>query len=270
MLRSGSLLWEKDVTDTGSPFSFANDLVYAGSYRHLYALQPASGEFAWYTNNAIFASALTTPAVVGDYLYTTDGEGNVYCVQYKKGEPEDNWKKWTFSAGASFTAAPSVANGKVYVSNSDLKIFCLDALSGQKVWELAGAGCSSSRALAVVGDKIYTSQNKKAVCTSTSGSNVWETPLGTESSDVAVSDLYVYVATRDYSDHKLLCINAGTGAVVWEYAADNFSMYGDPVVSGGFVYIGCDKNKICCLQAQEGDSGSWPMYKYNVSRTSAK
>jgi len=41
----------------------------------------------------------------------------------------------------------------------------------------------------------------------------------------------------------------------------------------GYVYIGAKggaKSALYCLKAAEGDTGSWPMFKYNAARTGAK
>jgi hypothetical protein len=40
-------------------------------------------------------------------------------------------------------------------------------------------------------------------------------------------------------------------------------------VVGEYVYVGSYDNKIYCLNAADGDTGSWPMFKYNNERTGA-
>jgi hypothetical protein len=42
-----------------------------------------------------------------------------------------------------------------------------------------------------------------------------------------------------------------------------------PAVCGGYLYVGGDDHKLHCFKAAEGDTGCWPMFKYNPERTSA-
>ena len=42
-----------------------------------------------------------------------------------------------------------------------------------------------------------------------------------------------------------------------------------PAVSGGYVYVGSGNHKVYCLNAADGDSGSWPMFKNNNARIGA-
>jgi len=41
-------------------------------------------------------------------------------------------------------------------------------------------------------------------------------------------------------------------------------------VSGGHLFVGNYDGKVYCLNAREGDTGSWPMFGYNAERTGAK
>jgi hypothetical protein len=81
-----------------------------------------------------------------------------------------------------------------------------------------------------------------------------------------VSDGFVYVGS---SDDNIYCLNAATGAKVWEYTTGD-SVVSSPAVSDGFVYVGSMDDKVYCLKelnAADGDTGSWPMFGYNPERT---
>jgi outer membrane protein assembly factor BamB len=43
-----------------------------------------------------------------------------------------------------------------------------------------------------------------------------------------------------------------------------------PAVKDGYVYVGCHDGKVYCFKAADGDTGSWPMFRYNLARTGAK
>ena len=59
-----------------------------------------------------------------------------------------------------------------------------------------------------------------------------------------------------------------TGEKRWAFDAGD-RIDSDPIVSDGYVYFGANK-KIYCIKAEQGDTGSWPMFKYNAARTGAK
>jgi len=55
----------------------------------------------------------------------------------------------------------------------------------------------------------------------------------------------------------------------WEFATGDV-VESSPAVSGGYVYVGSVDGKVYCLKAAEGDTGSWPMFRYNLERTGAR
>ena len=77
---------------------------------------------------------------------------------------------------------------------------------------------------------------------------------------------YVYVGS---DDHKGYCLNAADGSKVWEYTTGVW-VQSSPAVSGGNAYIGSNDNKIYCHNSATGDTGEWPMFRYNNERTGAK
>jgi PKD repeat protein len=54
-------------------------------------------------------------------------------------------------------------------------------------------------------------------------------------------------------DHKVYCLNANTGAKIWDYTTGD-SIYSPPSVADGKVYFGSYDNKVYCLNA---DTGAW-------------
>jgi hypothetical protein len=114
------------------------------------------------------------------------------------------------------------------VGSWDKKVYCLNAASGEKVWEFE------------------------------TGGSVGSSP--------AVTDNYVYVGSWD---KKVYCLNAATGAEVWKFATGD-NVDSSPASTTGYVYTGSFDGKIYCLKAADGDTGSWPMFRYNPERTGAR
>jgi WD40 repeat protein len=77
---------------------------------------------------------------------------------------------------------------------------------------------------------------------------IWNYTTGGEvNSCPAVVDGRVYVGS---ADANLYCLDASTGAHIWNYTADD--PVGTPAVVDGRVYVGSNDNKVYCLDASTG------------------
>src|SRR5271157_557511 len=70
-------------------------------------------------------------------------------------------------------------------------------------------------------------------------------------SSPAVSGGYVYISS---SNDMVYCLNATTGARVWNFKTIGFLGGSSPAVGGGRLYVGSDDHKIYCLNATTGAS----------------
>ena len=98
----------------------------------------------------------------------------------------------------------------------------------------------------------------------------FELPFSCGSSSPAVTGDFVYVGSLD---GYVYCLKAATGEKVWKYQTaaydDDRWVRSSPVVLDGLVYV-AGRYILYCLKAAEGDTGSWPMFKYNAARTGAR
>ncbi len=282
----GALQWETKVEEMNSAPSYSNGQVYVGGYRKIWCLNAADGKVAWSNYGLIFPWGLETPAVVGDKIYITAGEGTVYCIKYKPNTPqgqEASWIVWQKPAGGGNISSPTLAENKVFVSDSSAGVFCLDAAAGTQAWTLPGMGGGSTHPLLYANGSLFTVSVKKAFKLTSGGSKTWESlEWSSVLGDPAVSDKCVYLVAvpKDGSSaRRLFCLDAGTGAVLWDYLPKDGELNGNLVVSGGKVYCGTKlkdpvtskmMNYFVCIRGQDGDTGDWPMYKYNPARTGGK
>ncbi len=76
-----------------------------------------------------------SPVVVGNFVYFTATDGNIYCVDLINGT-----QKWKRNLFQNSYATPTVFNDYVYVGsgtemqNSDNRLFCINGATGNEVW----------------------------------------------------------------------------------------------------------------------------------------
>jgi hypothetical protein len=71
---------------------------------------------------------------------------------------------------------------------------------------------------------------------------------GLTNSSPAVADGNVYIGS---SDDKVYCLDAGTGAFIWEYTTGG-DVFSSPAVANGKLYVGSWDNKVYCLNSFTG------------------
>src|SRR5262249_4175570 len=109
-------------------------------------------------------SIVASPLVVGERVYVAAAHANVfrrygavYCLKRDSGEVV-----WAFSDRKKMkqvASSPSFADGKIYIGegfhdDSNCRVFCLSADTGDKEWEFA-TGSHTESAPVVVGGLIY-------------------------------------------------------------------------------------------------------------------
>jgi len=172
----------------------------------VFCLNAASGVCVW---NFTVGDAVGSPVAVDGFVYFGSSDGNAYCLNASSGAKIWNYTTWYNSAGPSHgyhwgnaVSDPAVAYGRVYVGSMDFDVFCLDALTGGKIWNFStGAGVNAPPT--VVGGCVFAgSYDGNVYClNASSGVEIWRSAAGVFSP-----------------------VNAGGSA-------------GSPVVADGVVYV---------------------------------
>ena len=155
--------------------------------------------------------------------------------------------KWSYATGHFVISAPAVANGLVYVSSADSRVYALNASTGSEAWRYTtGSFVYSSPAVAnglvYFGSYDY---NLYALNAST-GTKLWSYATGSEiDSSPTVAEGVVYVGSLD---HNLYALNASTGAKLWSYTTGG-DVDSTPVVANGVVYVGSNDDNVYALNA---------------------
>ena len=133
------------------------------------------------------------------------------------GGPAIGRKLWTFQDESSrpFAASPAVSGDRVYVGSDSRKLYCLDAFTGQKIWEFEAAF------------------------------EVFASPV------VADGRVFVGEGLHYAETAKLYCLNADTGELVWSFATSSHIEF-SPTLAGGKLYFGAGEDGVYCVDAQSG------------------
>lgn len=139
---SGELIW-RYVTElpvlilrgTGSPVIADNQVVVGFASGRLVALNLASGGLLW-ESRLVTGEGKTelermvdvnTPVLVGDIVYATSYQGKVGAVS--RGAGRELWAQ----ANSSYRA-PSYRSGRLYVVDTDDKVYSYQATGGRQLW----------------------------------------------------------------------------------------------------------------------------------------
>jgi outer membrane protein assembly factor BamB len=132
----------------------------------LNAIKVGTGERVWsypFAGGAIN----TTPVVAGNLVYACHGEinaeegalqGRVICLdasKIEKGKPKLVWKVDGLKIRYS---SPALHEGRLYLNDEGATLYCLDAKTGDKLWQLKFGGGTNNRCSPLFADgKIYIS-----------------------------------------------------------------------------------------------------------------
>ncbi|MGE5556372.1 MAG: PQQ-binding-like beta-propeller repeat protein [Methanocella sp.] len=143
---------------------------------------------------------------------------------------------WTFQTGASVWSSPIVTGDYVYVGGGDGYLYCLNATSGNIMWQYFGDVGGSFSTPAVSDGHLYVSSSKGnfSCIEADTGRLVWETNLNGAlwSSPLVLGD-YIYVGS---SNARLYCLEASSGTVLSFFQAVG-TINSAPAYAEGLLYF---------------------------------
>jgi parallel beta-helix repeat protein len=225
---TGALKWSYATGPVYSSPAVSGGFVYVGS-SGVYALDASTGALNWsyITGGYVYSS----PAVSGSVVYVGSDDGNIYGLNAYTGA-----RIWNYTTGGPVDSSPAVSGGLVYVCSYDGNVYAFSPPGSQTRYswpmfqhDITHTGYTESPA----------PLTNNTMWTYTTGSELWSSP--------AVADGMVYVGSY-YG--KIYCLDASTGALVWNYSAG--VLYSSPAVSGGLVYVGSDDWNVYALDASTG------------------
>jgi outer membrane protein assembly factor BamB len=201
----------------------ADGVAYTSSSFGVHAVDISSETVKWH-----YATAYTVKYPVAawdDYVFFGRTDGTFQALAKATGV--EAWPG--FDAGAPIYTIPQMLGGLVIFGTDGGSIYCLEAMTGKKVWSMQVSG--RVRGFKLSNDRLYFSMNAFPTDTfyaysfeiSNEGAwtftEVWSVPIpGGLQSAPLINDTTVYLTS---TDKKTYAIDAKNGSVKWKFASES-------------------------------------------------
>jgi outer membrane protein assembly factor BamB len=182
----------------------------------------------------------SSPALLDGKAYISTinwWKGHVHCIDLYTGS-----YVWNYTISDQLYSSPAVYNGRVYVASLNGRILCINASTGQQLWNvLLGTDILIQDSPVLYGDRLYISctneypatNGSKLFCLySENGSIAWyNNTKNAKDISPAVVDGKVYGAG---AENLLTCFDALTGNILWQ--SNESITTGHPVIASNNVF----------------------------------
>lgn len=233
--KTGAIIWSKDLPSRSesSPIVDHRKVFFGSENGTVYALREGNGSTVWTYQAA--GAVKASPTLYNGILYFGDYAGVVQAIGERTGR-----RIWSVgSEGAplgsgTFYSTAAIAYGRVYLGNTDGRIYAYEARSGRLAWAVqTGAYVYASPAVADIpglGPTVFEGSYDGSfyAINARSGAIEWTHPAGGKiSGSATVVGNVVYFS--DLGTHSTSGLNARTGASVFSIDEGAF----DPGISDG-------------------------------------
>lgn len=200
----------------------------------VYALDLNTGEVLWHRPTDADACGIS---INRQHVYVGDDGGTFQAIDRQTGEP-----KWSHTFEASVFAQPAVVGGWVVVADSGGKVIAFDAESGEPRWEKQHhAGVRGG--VAADNNRLYVAfLNGTVWCLTWDGEKVWEQNARLDNNFTELypaptlhdGRLYLgYARNTSYNTPALSCLDAASGAVIWDSRTLGLRLRGERHTASG-------------------------------------
>jgi len=232
---TGKIRWSRDLSSPSesSPLLDGNRLFLGSQSGTVYALDARNGSVLWSYHAA--GAVKASPTLSNGVLYFGDYSGHVQAISEQTGR-----RLWLSSSegallgSGTFYSTAAVMYGRMYLGNTDGRIYAYDASSGKLDWAVqTGAYVYASPAVTNapgLGPTIYLGSYDGTfyAINARSGAVSWRfSAHGRISGSATIVGRIVYFA--DLGQHRTYGLGISTGRVLFEKDTGAF----DPVISDG-------------------------------------
>lgn len=237
---NGHFRWARDLPSRAesSPLLDRGLLIFGSEAGTVYALNARTGHPVWTYQAA--GAVKASPSAAGGVLYFGDYSGQIQAISERTGR-----RIWRSGSGGAllgsgtFYSTAAVIYGRVYLGNTDGRVYAYDAASGKLDWAVqTGAYVYSSPAVANapgLGPTIYTGSYDGSfrAINARSGRVEWTYHAGGKiSGSATILGNIVYFS--DLGTHRTYGLGISTGRLAFSEDTGAF----DPVISDGHnVYM---------------------------------
>ncbi len=232
---TGAIRWFRSLPSPSesSPLVYDGRVFFGSQDGMVYALQASDGHVVWTYRAA--GAVKASPSLSGGTLYFGDYSGHVQAVSERTGR-----RLWVSGSGGAllgsgtFYSTAAVVYGRVFLGNTDGRIYAYDATTGALDWAVqTGDYVYASPAVTNapgLGPTIYLGSYDGTfyALNARSGQISWKfNAQGRISGSATIVGRYVYFA--DLGEHRTYGLGISTGRVAFELHTGAF----DPVISDG-------------------------------------
>src|SRR5438132_730008 len=205
----GAIISTPAVTTDGDVYVAAIHDAGLATFGAVYRLDRETHKVVWkFDDDGAMQHMYSSPCLAGGRLYIGEGMHANNVCKLYCLDVVTGRKVWHFLTSGHIESSPCVAGGKVYFGAGDDGIYCLDALSGKERWHFQEPAHIDANPV-VIGKRLYV------------GSGV----------------------SRAHKTSAVFCLNSESGTVIWATPTD-LPAWGSPAVDGSDVFIGLGNGRL--------------------------
>ncbi len=237
-LSSGRQRWSftpKRLSNAGSGYFgghltspiIADNIVYVGAGKELYALDAISGKVRWEFDTQDYVTS--SASFAGGQVFISDFE-YFYAI-----DPQTGTMRWSYPANSAMYFA-SVATGDIVLISSGQNLIALDARDGTMRWEKSVPGEALIPAGAQ-GNRVFVkTTNTLFALDPGDGRELWSFQNLNYVSLPALTSGYAFVVSGMGADARVAALDVATGESAWMQAVQKLATTA-PVIAGRAVYV---------------------------------
>ncbi|KUK14502.1 MAG: hypothetical protein PWQ16_1324 [bacterium] len=299
----GGLVWKYKLNDDETILSsplIEDERVFITSVLNkgkIYCLDLNYGEKFW--EYEVSSPIVSSPALYDNKVFFAGTDGTIYAFSWQGS------LIWNIRVEGAVYATPAVEDGKLIVGTSTGKVYCINASTGEIIWDSKLESPIELEASIDDSNRVYivTSSNKLYCLDLDDGTDLWEVSFSSRvCAPPSYSDGKVLIPL---SDGSIYAISPRGGSIFWSYKAEDGSpsalcptdgyvyfvdingklyclnisngeekwthdlgspAYSSPIAKGERVYIGTVSGKIYCIKGNSSEA-NWPTFQGNNART---